>query len=178
MTKAKRNVVSRFRGEYSFLSNFYESLMIYDFYSLPFYKEKGDKLLIQVNTNEHFFQACKAWNFFGHYNIMARRSPKEAKKAGRKVDLRPDWDAIKIDVMRYGLRLKFNQNQRLKKKLIDTYPMILEEGNTWNDTIWGVDIYTGYGMNLLGKLLMELRDDYMGGISYIEDYIDDIIDDL
>lgn len=174
MTSSK--VINRFRGKYNFLSNFYFSYIAYDFDSLPFYRhDKIERNIITI-TNEHFFQACKAYSFSDHFKIVTSPNPRTAKKRGRKVNLRSDWDVIKIDVMRYGLKMKFDQNPGLKKKLIDTYPMRLEEGNTWNDTIWGVDFYTGYGMNLLGKLLMELRDDYMG--FHIEGFVNDIIDNL
>ena len=60
---------------------------------------------------------------------------------------------------------KFSQNTDLKQKLIDTYPNILVEGNTWGDTYWGVDITKPNkpGNNKLGEILMEVREALMQG---------------
>ena len=44
----------------------------------------------------------------------------------------------------------------LRTKLADTEDEELIEGNTWNDTYWGV--CRGVGENHLGKLLMEVRE--------------------
>lgn len=45
-------------------------------------------------------------------------------------------------------------HQRL---LLDTGDAILEEGNHWNDTFWGVRLKNGQGQNHLGKILMQVR---------------------
>ena len=55
------------------------------------------------------------------------------------------------------VRAKFTQNQELKQQLIGTGDAYLEEGNTWHDTCWGVDLKTGEGQNHLGKILMKVR---------------------
>jgi predicted NAD-dependent protein-ADP-ribosyltransferase YbiA (DUF1768 family) len=78
----------------------------------------------------------------------------DAKKLGRQVQIRRDFDANKLDIMFKLLRLKF-ANAELAKMLIDTGDTILVEGNTWNDTFWG--ICNGVGQNNLGKLLMLVR---------------------
>jgi ribA/ribD-fused uncharacterized protein len=78
-----------------------------------------------------------------------------AKRLGRQVRLRPDWDAVKVDVMRKVLRLKFAPGSALAQRLLDTGDAELIEGNWWNDRFWGV--CKGEGLNQLGKLLMERR---------------------
>ena len=54
---------------------------------------------------------------------------------------------------------KFTQNPDLAKRLLDTGDEILEEGNTWHDTYWGVDLKTGEGKNMLGSILMRVRNE-------------------
>ena len=88
--------------------------------------------------------------------IQVSISPGKAKKLGRLVHLKENWEEIKIEVMLQLLRKKFS-DPILKQKLIDTNEAILEEGNTWNDTFWG--IYNGVGENHLGKLLMKVREE-------------------
>ena len=48
---------------------------------------------------------------------------------------------------------------RAVKVLLDTGEEILEEGNTWHDTYWGVDLKTGEGKNMLGSILMRVRNE-------------------
>lgn len=134
-------MIGEFRGKYFFLSNFYEVPVTYD----------G----ITYQNNEAAFQAQKV---FGE----ARRqfegiSPKEAKRLGRRVSLRSDWEYVKEDKMREIVRAKFVQNPDLMKKLLDTGNEELIEGNNWGDRTWGM--VGGTGQNLLGKILMDLRDE-------------------
>jgi hypothetical protein len=72
--------------------------------------------------------------------------------------MRPDWDEVKIEVMRDVLVSKFQHNSELRQKLIDTGDAYLEEGNWWGDTFWGV--CKGKGQNKLGLLLIQLRNLY------------------
>lgn len=84
--------------------------------------------------------------------------PGDAKWAGRRLAIRPDWDAIKTDVMLYPLRLKFKQ-PALRARLVSTGTAELVEGNRWNDKFWGVCLKTGQGDNWLGRLLMQVSDE-------------------
>ena len=61
------------------------------------------------------------------------------------------------------VREKFRQNEELAKMLLATGDRILEEGNSWNDTFWGVSIKTRKGKNNLGIILMKVRDELKGG---------------
>ena len=79
----------------------------------------------------------------------------QAKRLGRRVELRSDWETVKIEIMRQVLKSKFTHNPELREKLIATGNTELIEGNNWNDRFWGV--CRGVGKNHLGKLLMEIR---------------------
>lgn len=85
-------------------------------------------------------------------------NPFQSKKywIGKEEQIRPDWEEIKISVMRELIFQKFTNNPQLKQMLLDTEDALLEEGNTWEDTYWG--ICNGIGENNLGKILMEIRD--------------------
>lgn len=75
---------------------------------------------------------------------------------GRSVHIRPDWEEIKVQTMLDLLKCKF-QDPELKQKLLDTGDEELVEYNTWGDNFWGRTM-EGFGLNMLGKLLMEVRD--------------------
>ena len=139
--------ITSFRGESAFLSNMSESSFKVGQETYP--------------TVEHFFQAMKTTDPAQRAKILATKTAGEAKKVGRTVTLRKNWNQIREEVMETGLRAKFQQNPELKKKLINTGDAELIEGNTWGDTFWGqVD---GKGSNKLGKLLMKIRDELMKG---------------
>ena len=108
-------------------------------------------------TVEHFFQAQKFAGTPQYKKIRQARSPAIARKLGRsrKVRIRRDWEAIKLDVMRKGLRAKFTQHEALRRLLLDTRDATLVE-HVASDSFWG-DGGTGRGKNWLGRLLMELR---------------------
>ncbi len=46
------------------------------------------------------------------------------------------------------------------KKLLNTEELLLIEGNTWKDTFWGMDMNSGEGENYLGKILMNVREEF------------------
>ena len=144
--------IDKFDGEYFFLSNFY-------FCPAPIYDEFG----IAYPTVEHFFQAKKSLNHSDRVMIAATARPGEAKRLGRQVKLRPDWEEVKLNVMAEGLRQKFSDPD-LRNRLLATGDAKLIEGTTWGDTTWGIDLNTGEGENHLGKLLMELRVRYRKGL--------------
>lgn len=80
-----------------------------------------------------------------------------AKRLGRRVVLRPDWEEVKFDVMYDVCRAKFTQHPDLRANLLATGDAELVEGNTWNDRVWGV--CKGVGENNLGKILMRIRNE-------------------
>ena len=74
--------------------------------------------------------------------------------------LRPDWEAVKDDVMRVAVRAKFTQHEELRELLLSTGDEALVE-HTTNDAYWG-DGGDGSGKNMLGKILMEVRAELRG----------------
>lgn len=107
-------------------------------------------------TVEHYFQACKAVDDAGHETVRLASSPMEAKRLGRRIRLRPDWEKVKVEVMRAGLRAKFTQHPHLRELLLSTGERVIHE-DAPNDPEWGwVD---GRGRDLLGKLLREVREE-------------------
>lgn len=138
-------MINSFSGDNAFLSNFYEL-------AVPI----TDPWDIKYPTVEHFFQASKTLDISERNKIAKAKTPGAAKRLGRALDLRKDWDEVKLEYMRLGLMQKFYNNKDLAKKLIDTGGEFLVEGNTWDDTFWGV--CNGKGRNNLGHLLMIVRD--------------------
>lgn len=141
-------MINGFDAEYAFLSNFYDCSVVY----------RGLKFL---NT-EAAFQAAKCLN-----EAEAREfcflPPNQAKRRGRRVTLRPDWEAVKYDIMLEIVRCKFTQNVELQAKLLATGDEELVEGNWWHDNTWGncscdrcID---KEGKNWLGNVLMQVRDE-------------------
>lgn len=132
--------ISSFRDEYYFLSNFYKAPVTYN----------G----LTYRNNEAAYQAQKTMdeNERKHFCFM---NASEAKKTGRHVILRKDWENVKIGIMHELVEAKFRQNPDLAEKLLATGDMYLEEGNTWGDRTWGV--VNGVGANNLGRILMEIR---------------------
>ena len=131
-------IISEFRGEYYFLSNFYLAPVTYN----------G----MRFENNEAAFQAAKCPERMAEFCCL---NPSEAKKLGRMVKLRGDWEAVKDTVMYEICKAKFSQNPDLADKLVATKDAELIEGNTWGDRIWGV--CDGVGENRLGKILMRVR---------------------
>ena len=76
----------------------------------------------------------------------------------RQIKLRPDWEEVKENIMMIALRAKFDQYPELKQILLSTAGNSLVE-HTENDTYWG-DAGDGSGLNILGDLLVELREYY------------------
>jgi hypothetical protein len=75
----------------------------------------------------------------------------------RSVPIRKDWESSKDDIMREAVRMKFTHNLEMRKILLSTGDAQLVE-HTKNDRYWG-DGGDGTGRNMLGKILMEVRDE-------------------
>jgi ribA/ribD-fused uncharacterized protein len=140
-------LINNFRGEYFFLSNFYP-VAIWN---------AG----IRYPSAEHAYQAAKTVVRTERITIAACETPAQAKRMGRKVTLRPDWDSVKLAVMKRIVARKFSIPS-LAKRLVATFPAELWEGNGWGDRYWGV--CAGVGANHLGKILMEVRRELMEAV--------------
>lgn len=108
-------------------------------------------------TTEHYFQAQKFVDQVHQRAIREANSPMIAARMGRsrKRPLRPDWETVKLDVMRTAVRAKFQQHPALRELLLNTGDALLIE-HTKNDSYWG-DGGHGSGQNWLGRILMEVR---------------------
>lgn len=135
-------MIDRFDGtKHRFLSNFYMAPVAYEGILYP--------------SSEHAYQAAKSLDQEVRKRIASLKTAGQSKKAGRQIHIRPNWDAIKYDIMSEIVLEKFIQNPDLKQKLLDTGDDELIEGNTWGDTFFG--ICNGVGENNLGKILMKVR---------------------
>ena len=130
--------ITSFRGKYEFLSNFYMTPVEYEGVIYP--------------SSEHAYVAAKTTDNKIRRQIAKMPSSGQVKKYGRKMVIRSDWDAIKLNVMRTIIENKFS-NDRLYKMLVQTKPYEIIEGNNWGECP------LGNGKNNLGKLLMEIRDE-------------------
>ncbi len=109
-------------------------------------------------TSEHYFQAQKFLDSQPYRQILHTKSPMEAAKIGRSRQwpIRPDWEAVKVDVMRIAIRQKLLQHSDVRETLISTGDALIVE-HTANDSFWR-DGGDGNGRNMLGKILMQARD--------------------
>jgi hypothetical protein len=134
--------IDRFAGNYSFLSNFHPCLVPYEGREYP--------------SAEYAFQAAKSLEDRERAKIAALSTSGQAKRAGKLLELRADWEGVKLDVMRGVVNNKFTWNPELRQALLDTGDAELVEGNDWGDVFWGV--CKGTGSNHLGLILMETRE--------------------
>lgn len=133
-------MITRFKGKYRFLCNFYPCKIVYFDITYP--------------SVEHAFQASKTWVRREQRKIAKAETAAKAKRMGRLVELKEEWEDIKEGIMLVLLRKKF-RHKKLREKLLDTGIIYLIEGNTWGDKYWGV--CGGEGLNKLGHLLMKVR---------------------
>lgn len=147
-----REKIERFTDEFAFLSNFYPSTISHEGKLWP--------------TVEHAYAAEKTFDAEEKERIRKAETPGRAKSMGRAASLRPDWDSIKVDVMRKLVKEKF-RNPILREMLLATGDAELIEGNNWNDTFFGV--CRGQGQNWLGRILEEVRDEIRAEIAADEE---------
>lgn len=127
--------ITQFRGAYAFLSNFY-------------IEPDGSHV-------EGEYQRAKcaiAWD----RDRFEGLSPADAKRLGRRVEIRPDWETVKVEIMLFYVAKKFKDHPSLRDRLLQTGTTRLEEGNTWGDRYWGM--VGGRGLNALGIILMDVRE--------------------
>jgi ribA/ribD-fused uncharacterized protein len=134
--------VKGFFGEYRWLSNYHTCEVIYN----------GEA----YTSSEAAYQAAKTEDEYVK-GLIRKMGPKESRDYTRKMKPRKDWEAIKKQVMYDVLIDKFSRNVILKEKLLETGAKYLEETNYWGDTYYGV--CNGKGQNILGKLLMQIREE-------------------
>lgn len=145
-------VVSSFDGNYEFLSNFFPCPVFFE----------GTT----YTSLEHAYQAAKTTDKMKRLSIASCGSPGIAKRRGRDLPLRADWEDVKEDIMHKLVMQKFVQNYSLAQLLLATGEALLVEGNDWHDNFWGncgcprCDSIPGH--NVLGFILMEVRSEIKG----------------
>lgn len=137
-----------FRGEKGFLSNFFDAPIEY----------KG----IKYPSSEVAYQAQKCGSE-AEKRRFSGLSSTEAKKLSHSIKVRPTWNNEKVGIMTEIIREKFTQHPELAEKLLATGDERLVEMNDWGDKFWGVDS-NGDGDNMLGKILMQIRDELSGNL--------------
>ena len=136
-----------FKDEYRWLSNFWFVPIHFD--------EPG----ITFPTVEHAYQAAKNPEDHWVRYILSKDTPGQAKKAGRVVLLRSDWEEVKVPIMEQLITMKFS-NPEMRQLLLDTGDIDIIEENYWGDRFWGV--CNGRGHNMLGNIIMKERDRIKG----------------
>ncbi len=138
-------MVVEFQGEYRWLSNFWPVSVT----------DAG----VEFPSVEHAYQAAKCddedWIVFcANHNA----TPELIKKRSKTIDLRPNWDEIKMTVMYKLLQEKY-KNPRMRKSLLATGRQNIQEGNRWGDEFWGVNLNKNpnVGENWLGRMIMQVR---------------------
>ena len=106
-------------------------------------------------TVEHYFQAQKAAGTPHEERVRRAYTPKDAKRFGCSVPLRPDWETVKDGVMRRAVEAKFAAHDELAARLIATGDEELIEAAP-GDFYWGAG-GDGSGQNRLGHILMSVR---------------------
>jgi len=139
--------ITRFEGEYEFLSNFYPCNVKDNIYNIVF------------PSAEHFYQSRKT-NVLEEKHHILTLTAGQAKRYGKKITLRSNWNMFSTFEMSVAVNSKFEQNVELAERLSNTYPSHLEEGNMFHDRVWGkcyCDECRGLGSNMLGHILMYIR---------------------
>ena len=121
---------------------------------------------IKIRTSEALYQACR----FPHkpdlqQKIIEAHSPMTAKMRGKpfRQETRKDWSNVRVDIMRWCLGVKLAQNwDKFSNLLLETEDLPIVEQSR-KDSFWGAKAdkeisETLVGMNVLGRLLMELRE--------------------
>jgi len=149
-------------NKFGFLNSFYTSHFV-------------DENNIKYNCTEQYFMANKCLKFDKsnralYMNIMKTTIPYTIKKYGKQVNNfdKSIWDKEKYELIKKGIRFKFSQNIKLRKKLIQTGNKNIYEATQY-DKLWGrgmtmqeakeIEDANFPGENLLGKALMEIREE-------------------
>lgn len=128
---------------------------------------------VRFNCNEQYMMVEKARLFKDEESlklIMKALHPKQQKLLGKGVEnfVQEVWDSARQNIVYEANYAKFTQHEALKQMLLDTGDTIIVEASP-KDSIWGIGISEFHedacdpdkwpGLNLLGKAIMEVRDD-------------------
>jgi ribA/ribD-fused uncharacterized protein len=137
-------------GEWGILGNFGRTPLVVD----------G----VTLKNSEQLFQLMKFKDEVPVKAVYQAGNPKYAAKHWEKTHRRSDWGEMIVDVMKFCLTLKYQQSEAFRSTLLRTKGLFIVEDQTsfpkkTADT-WGAKLVGNeyVGPNLLGRLLMELRD--------------------
>src|SRR5512135_1081500 len=136
----------RTRDPYGFLGNYYKARTF-------IYGRWWD-------WNEQPYQSAKTFVQSEKDEIWAAKKANDSRLLGQKVTMRPDWDQVKRQVMKECCMAKFLQHPELRKQLMETGDEELIEDSPV-DWYWGCGA-DGTGQNVLGQILMEIREELKG----------------
>ena len=105
---------------------------------------------------DHFVFANRAIKEGDREAVRLAETPVGARNVSKEIRWRPDWKEADAENMEAAVEAKFMQNVDLGRRLLCTRDTELIHENRWGDKLWG--ICNGEGENLLGKLLMEIRE--------------------
>ena len=137
------DMIDRFKGGYAFLDNRFRCQFLWE----------G----IRYNTAEAAFLSSKCKDVSERKVYAGCSIDKAIVKAKEQIPY-PGWEDARLDIMESILTAKFGQNPALMKKLTETGDCILINGNSKQETFWGVDLYSWIGENNLGKIIMKIRE--------------------
>lgn len=139
------DMIDDFSGKWECLSNFYMSEFVVN--------------NIRYSSVVHAMQSSKTTDEFYSTTIRNASTPWEAKRLGRIIQIREDWDFIRPSLLKQFVTAKFTDNPLLRGVLLSTGSEELVYKNRSGDTFEGV--YKGMGQNRLGICLMQLRDEFV-----------------
>lgn len=142
-------MIEQFRGEYGWLSNFASVDILY----------KG--FLYQSTERAYQSEKCDdyTWKIFCSNPINNQGL---IKQQSRTVQLIENWDERRVPIMLKLQRLKYQQ-PFYREKLIATGELYIQEGNWHNDDFWGFCFKKQSGENMLGRLIMQVREEINSG---------------
>ena len=108
--------ITSFSGNHRFLSNFYIPPVEIEFEGILF------------PTTEHAYQAAKTFDNVARRDIARLSTPGKAKRMGRVLEIRNDWEYVKVSVMESLLVKKFSIPE-MRDLLLTTRNSYLIEGN-------------------------------------------------
>ena len=149
-----------FRGEHSFLSNFYQTEI-----EVTFMVADGHHETFSVPTLEHAYQLSKFEPYSAPFlAVLYAKTAGVAKTVANenKIHTKEDFHKNKVKIMADLIDQKFELGSQNALKLVLTEDSQLIEGNHWGDEFWGACkpepiSYRYVGRNYLGKLLMAKR---------------------
>jgi len=122
---------------------------------------------IEYRTPEHYYQAHKSLIYRERQHTAQLESPGAAKRIGKDLTLRHDWNYMKVIVMTRAILWRLETDIKWTEQLMAHKPSErIVETNTWHDNFWGDCICSKPeckipGKNMLGSILQSLRDNIL-----------------